>query len=77
MREKILETLRTKQAWRPESENLYLLDWNEQQGIPFCFECGDWHKPEDQHSYVENEECPHGLSLWLCADPINHYPRYL
>lgn len=18
--------------------------------------------------------CPHGLSLWLCADPINHYP---
>jgi hypothetical protein len=23
---------------------------------------------------VEDEECPHGLSLSLCADPINHYP---
>lgn len=19
-------------------------------------------------------DCVHGLSLWLCADPINHYP---
>lgn len=21
-----------------------------------------------------DELCHHGLSLWLCADPINHYP---
>lgn len=21
--------------------------------------------------------CHHGLALWLCADPINHYPRDL
>lgn len=20
------------------------------------------------------EECVHGMSLWLCADPITHYP---
>lgn len=20
------------------------------------------------------EQCRHGMSLWLCADPINHYP---
>lgn len=20
------------------------------------------------------EDCVHGLSAWLCADPINHYP---
>lgn len=23
------------------------------------------------------EQCDHGLSLWLCADPINHYPADL
>lgn len=23
---------------------------------------------------AQDEECPHGLSAWLCADPINHYP---
>lgn len=23
----------------------------------------------------EDEICVHGMSLWLCADPINHYPR--
>lgn len=21
-----------------------------------------------------DESCIHGLSLWLCADPLNHYP---
>jgi hypothetical protein len=26
---------------------------------------------------AEYETCPHGLSAWLCADPVNHYdPRY-
>lgn len=23
---------------------------------------------------VEHELCHHGLSAWLCEDPINHYP---
>lgn len=23
------------------------------------------------------EECVHGLSAWLCADPVGHYPRDL
>lgn len=22
----------------------------------------------------EDPTCPHGLSEWLCADPVNHYP---
>lgn len=22
----------------------------------------------------EEERCPHGMSLWLCAHPTNHYP---
>lgn len=24
-------------------------------------------------AYV-SDPCPHGLSEWLCVDPINHYP---
>lgn len=24
---------------------------------------------------AQYEMCEHGLSAWLCADPINHYPR--
>lgn len=31
-------------------------------------------QPGDMREFVEEAECPHGLSLWLCADPINHYP---
>lgn len=23
------------------------------------------------------EQCEHGLSAWLCTDPISHYPRDL
>lgn len=23
---------------------------------------------------ADQEDCVHGLSAWLCADPINHYP---
>lgn len=23
---------------------------------------------------VDNDICPHGMSLWLCAHPIYHYP---
>jgi hypothetical protein len=23
---------------------------------------------------IREEECHHGLSLWLCEDPVNHYP---
>lgn len=45
--------------------------------------------PEAQHDYAwtitvtpwvpepepqPEPECVHGLSLWLCADPVNHYP---
>lgn len=24
--------------------------------------------------YGEEDICPHGLSMWLCAHPIYHYP---
>ena len=34
----------------------------------------DEYQTELLDSLTEEEECPHGLSLWLCADPINHYP---
>jgi hypothetical protein len=31
--------------------------------------------PIDDDSFdYETEDCPHGLSASLCADPINHYP---
>jgi len=23
---------------------------------------------------VDNDICPHGMSAWLCAHPIYHYP---
>lgn len=27
------------------------------------------------YSKIEDEDtCPHGLSMWLCAHPIYHYP---
>jgi hypothetical protein len=29
--------------------------------------------PEDEY-IADIEMCDHGLSLWLCADPVNHYP---
>lgn len=28
----------------------------------------------DEFGDEQDETCDHGLSLWLCADPINHYP---
>lgn len=32
--------------------------------------------PEDAAGTLEAlyPSCHHGLSLWLCADPVNHYP---
>jgi hypothetical protein len=31
---------------------------------------------EDARDDLPNyEECVHGMALWLCADPIGHYPR--
>lgn len=30
-----------------------------------------------EHEDAEPETCEHGLSAWLCEDPINHYPADL
>lgn len=37
-----------------------------------CPECGDEYG-ECEHRYG-SQLCPHGMSAWLCAHPINHYP---
>ena len=42
------------------------------EGLPFTDDVSDWYPPEP-----EPEQCHHGLSAWLCADPISHYPRDL
>lgn len=28
----------------------------EREQIPFCMECGDWHHPNEDHSYIEEDD---------------------
>lgn len=58
----------------------------EDQALAFCEARKSTHAigPWDPESFdyeaaprldaMWNPTCSHGLSAWLCADPINHYP---
>lgn len=48
---------------------------NHEAGYYWCEDQED-DEDDDEEPYVE-EQCVHGLSLWLCADPVSHYPRDL
>ena len=37
--------------WNP-TEVAFVQSWCEQEGIPFCWSCGDWHQPGEDHSMV-------------------------
>ena len=47
---RILRTSRKLHPWRPDSEVFWLLDHTTK---PFCFECGDWHMPDELHSLTD------------------------
>jgi hypothetical protein len=44
-------------------------------GLPFCEGHAGQYGVESPEAM--DETCPHGLSAWLCADPVSHYPAHL
>lgn len=42
-------------SWRDQKETEWLANRMDQEGIPFCAECGDWHHPTEEHSFTEYE----------------------
>lgn len=53
--------------WEHEAEADYLAE----QAQIAHEQMMDWY---DNDGAQDAQECAHGLSAWLCADPINHYP---
>lgn len=47
----------------------YWLSLPAERGLWVWGDSEPWYPPEP-----EPEICDHGLSLWLCADPMWHYP---
>lgn len=52
----ILDTLHAKQSWRSDEHNMELIAFHAGSGVPFCADCGDWHRAEDEHSYCDDDQ---------------------
>lgn len=60
----------------PNAEGM-ALDYIDQRGRTHAFHVPDEHPLPARYERLWDylfPSCDHGLSLWLCADPINHYP---
>jgi hypothetical protein len=38
------------QTWMTEDHRAYLVVRMAELGIPYCYECHDWHHPDEDHS---------------------------
>lgn len=41
------------QSWRPDSETILLHQEMTAAGIPFCYDCADWHHDNEAHSWTD------------------------